>query len=193
MRFGGFQSVSLSDFPGQAAAICFVQGCNFRCPFCHNGALLAEEGTGCFEIPTALRLLSERRRLLEGVVVSGGLRIKLDTNGSRPEMLELLLHESLLDYVAMDVKAPWPDYPRLTGGFQDIQAIQESIRLIVESGIACEFRTTFVPALMSKEALEQIRRQLPRGCRYKIQSFQPEHALDVSLRQSHFLEHEESL
>ncbi len=201
MKFGGFQPVTLSDFPGRTAALLFVQGCNFRCPFCHNGRLLETDAEEIFDEQTAAGLLMERRKILDGVVLSGGeptlqgdlpdfirllrrmgFQVKLDTNGSQPRMLEALLTEGLLDYAAMDIKAPPCKYPLLTGGVYPREEIERSIELIVHSGIAAEFRTTFVPGLLTPEDLEQIRRDLPVGAVYKIQPFAAESALEKSLR-----------
>ncbi|MEJ5258616.1 MAG: anaerobic ribonucleoside-triphosphate reductase activating protein [Anaerohalosphaeraceae bacterium] len=201
MKFGGFQPLTLSDFPGRTAAVLFVQGCNFRCPFCHNGRLLERDAEDVFDEQTAVALLAERRKILDGIVLSGGeptlqadlpdfirelrrmgFQVKLDTNGSQSRMLESVLEEGLLDYAAMDIKAPPCKYPLLTGGVYPREEIERSIELIVHSGIAAEFRTTFVPGLLTSEDLEQIRRSLPAGAVYKIQKFAAESALEASLR-----------
>lgn len=201
MRVGGFQPLSLSDYPGHVSAIIFTQGCNFRCPFCHNSALLGTETTGPFDGAAAIQMLAERKRLLDGVVISGGeptihpdlpefirsirslgLLVKLDTNGSHPSLLKQLLKDKLLDYVAMDIKAPWAKYPMLTGGFTGIEDIQCSLNLIVQSGVASEFRTTVVPGLLTPEDVEQIRREMPVGAVHKTQDFMADYALDPALR-----------
>jgi pyruvate formate lyase activating enzyme len=195
---------SLSDFPGTVAAVIFTQGCNFRCPFCHNGGLIPL-GTDAGELVSERELwgfLKERQGKLGGVVVSGGeptlqpdlpaflkrlksmgFRVKLDTNGSRPEVLERLLAEGLVDYLAMDVKAPFADYPQLSGVRAPVERVRESIGLIAASGVEHEFRTTFVPALMSDEDLAAIHSTLPIGSVFKVQAFKPELALDPTLRQ----------
>ena len=203
MRFGGFQPFTLSDFPGHTAAIVFTQGCNFRCPFCHNGALLPlltpEENL----IPESAVLdhLQRRKRQLEGLVVTGGeptlqqalpkfLRkvksmgflIKLDTNGSRPEMLKALLDAGLVDFVAMDVKAPPHKYALLSGISAPTQAIEESVAIITWSGVKHHFRTTHVPGLLSHGDLQSIESMRPAGSTHVIQRFRPEHALDPSLQ-----------
>ncbi len=203
MRFGGFQPFTLSDFPGRTAAIAFTQGCNFRCPFCHNGALLPlltpEENL----VPEVVVLdhLRRRKGQLEGLVVTGGeptlqpalpvfLRkvkamgfpVKLDTNGSRPEMLKALLDEGLVDFVAMDVKAPLHKYELLTGVAAPTRAIEESIAAITWSGVEHLFRTTHVPGLLTSGDLQSIRSALSAGSVHVIQRFRPEHALDLSLQ-----------
>jgi pyruvate formate lyase activating enzyme len=203
MRIGGFQALTLSDYPGHMASIVFTQGCNFRCPFCHNRSLLAcdhplaernDEGR-------VLDCLRARAAFLDGVVLSGGeptiqeelaafiervktmgLKVKLDTNGSRPEVLRDLLGSRRLDGVAMDIKAPFGKYDRLTGVTAPVEAIRESIALLVEGATPCEFRTTFVPSLLSERDLNEIRSYLPARARYTVQAFVADNALDASLR-----------
>lgn len=199
MIFGGFQSVSLSDFPGRPAAILFAQGCNYRCPFCHNARLLPLHSDWCFDDDTAMALLQRQHKLIDGVVFSGGeptlqpdivdvirrvrnelsLPVKLDTNGSHPEVLRTLLDAGLLDYIAMDVKAPWDCYPRLTGTPDcRVADVRESVRLIAASGVRYEFRTTVVPGLLTPEDVERIQAGLPDRAVYKTQAFIAEHALN---------------
>jgi pyruvate formate lyase activating enzyme len=195
MKIGGFQPFTLSDFPGEIAAIVFVQGCNFRCPFCHNRSLLdrnaaaPEQLLGPDFVLASLRL---RRCELTGVVISGGeptlepdlpaflrevrtlgLKVKLDTNGSHPEVLEALLAEGLLDGVAMDIKAPWAKYAQLAGVPCDLELIRRSIALLRDSGIHAAFRTTNVTPLLTPEDINAIRRLVPPKCRYTVQRFVP--------------------
>lgn len=201
MRIAGWTSLSLSDFPGRTAAVLFTSGCNLRCPFCHNGSLLS----GALGQPwdRVYGQLKARRALLQGVVFSGGepslqpglagclaqcralgLQTKLDTNGTCPETLGTLLHAGLLDYVAMDIKAPWDDYQRLAGVAVDVTALQESVQRIAASGVAHQFRTTYVPALLRETDLERIRAQIPAGSSHCVQPFIPELALDPALRRA---------
>jgi len=205
MRIGGFQALTLSDYPGHIAAIIFTQGCNFRCPFCHNGALLATDAPveSLQDEETILDTLESRRTLLDGVVISGGeptiqsdlgefidrvkqkgLQVKLDTNGSRPDVVRDLLAHHLLDYVAMDIKAPFTKYSQLVGVDAPIDRIEETLRLLIAGDTPCEFRTTFVPGLLTKEDLEAIQAGLPTHVKYTVQPFVPDNALDTSL-QSH--------
>jgi len=200
MLLGGVLPLSLCDYPGKLAAVVFTQGCNYRCPFCHNGRLIARVPAISLPIAEVLADLKERRNFLDGVVVSGGeptlhadlkgflsalkelgFAVKLDTNGSRPQVLRELLDLQLLDYIAMDVKAPLLRYAILAGVFVDVGAIQESIALIAESGVQHQFRTTFVPALLSPADITSIREMIPVGSMHRIQDFQAEHALDESL------------
>lgn len=205
MEFGGFQPFTLSDFPGRVAAIAFTQGCNFRCPFCHNGELIPGEAAVRSIVSEAyvFQFLEARRGRLEGLVVSGGeptihpdlpeflrrvkamgLQTKLDTNGSRPEMLADVMAEGLVDYIAMDIKAPFGCYERLAGRPVSTRDLEASIAAIAVSGIAHEFRTTVVDSLLSDADIEAIRAVVPRGSRHRLQPFRPEHALDHRLRKS---------
>ena len=203
MRIGGFVPVSLCDYPCRVAAVVFVQGCNFRCPFCHNGHLVPPEAATALDEDAVLARLRERRTRLGGVVVSGGeptlqpdlplfllrlkslgLAVKLDTNGSRPDVLELLLAEALVDYIAMDLKAPWEKYARLTGGSRDLVLLRRSLRLVAASGLPHEFRTTRVEPLLSAEDCVAIARLVPPGSIHKWQRFRPEHSLDPALRET---------
>lgn len=202
MIIGGYQSCSLCDYPGKVASVVFTQGCNFRCPFCHNGSLLPLAAPERFiSINEILDRLKHRRSRIDSVVISGGeptlqddiaafldnirsigLSIKLDTNGSRPQMLRTLFQAGLIDYVAMDIKAPFEKYEELTGVRTPVKMIIESIELIAKNGISHEFRTTFVPALLTEDDLAVIREQVPFGSPHKVQPFKPEHALDERLR-----------
>lgn len=193
MNIGGFAPCSLCDFPGKIAAVVFFQGCNFRCPYCHNPELLAMQAPpdDAFSPDAILARLHRRKEVLDGVVLCGGeptlqadlpafveeirrmsMAVKLDTNGSRPSMIETLVTGGLLDYVAMDMKAPWERYHALAGETVSVDCLKTSINLLAESGIKHEFRTTFVPDLLSREDLEDIRALLPIGSLHRIQPFQ---------------------
>jgi pyruvate formate lyase activating enzyme len=190
MNIGGFQSCSLCDFPGKVAAVVFLQGCNFRCPYCHNQSLLPFIVPADRLIPTSaiLEKLHHRRGVLNGVVLCGGeptlqkdlmgfieeihqmgYAIKLDTNGSRPRMIENLLARGLLNYVAMDIKAPWRKYELLSGTKAEIDDLKASIRLLTESGVKHEFRTTFARSLLSHQDIEGIKAILPPGAFHRAQ------------------------
>lgn len=203
MKIGGVNPLSLSDFPGRVAAVVFTRGCNFRCPFCHNGTLLdaAAPAADAWDEPRLFQLLARRRALLDGVVVSGGeptlqvdlapflqrlrrfdLAVKLDTNGSRPDVLARVIALELVDFIAMDVKAPLPRYGDLAGVPVDGERIRRSIALIAESGLQHEFRTTVVPELLDESDLTQLRRLVPPHSPYRLQPFRAELALDPHLR-----------
>ena len=161
MKIGGFQPFTLTDYPGHVAAIVFTQGCNWRCPYCHNAQLLPADRQKSELIPETcvFDYLSRRSRQLDGLVVTGGeptiqedlprfmhkvhrmgLAIKLDTNGSRPDVIGRLLEEGLLDYIAMDIKAPLDQYESVVRRPVDADALQTSTELIKNSGIPHEFR-----------------------------------------------------
>lgn len=203
MRFGGFQPFSLSDYPGHIAAIAFAQGCNFRCPFCHNGDLLSFDPSekSLYPEKEILNTLRKRQGKLEGLVISGGeptlqldlprfvkmvkgigYKIKLDTNGSQPVMLSRLIADGLIDYVAMDIKAPLDKYNRLSGATVSTSAIEESIALIAWSKLPHHFRTTAVTPLLTPADMHTIQALVPSGSELVIQTFNPENALDPALR-----------
>jgi pyruvate formate lyase activating enzyme len=208
MNIGGYQPCSLCDYPGHVAAVVFTQGCNFRCPFCHNPELLPLRSGARPLIPEAaiLERLTRRRGQIDAAVISGGeptlqpdlleflqairelgLKIKLDTNGSRPDVLTALFGARLLDYVAMDVKAPWPSYSKLAGVNVCENDLLKSVRLIVASKIAHEFRTTLVPVLMSDQDVAAIQIQIPDTSPFRTQPFRPERAFATWLRDPRIL------
>lgn len=198
MIIGGFQPFTLTDYPGEIAAVIFTQGCNLRCPFCHNKGLLPLDvtGAGRKEVAGIFKFLDERKGFLTGVVLSGGeptiqddigdfilsikrlgYKVKLDTNGSRPKVLRALLEAGLLDYVAMDVKAPWAKYGLAIGMDLGMEAFRESVDLIATSGIHHHFRTTLVPGLIDGDDIEAIRKALPNGSRHVTQPYRETRAL----------------
>jgi pyruvate formate lyase activating enzyme len=189
MKIGGFQKTSLLDYPDRISAIVWTSGCNFRCPFCYNKNLAL--GTAeLFPQEEILSFLSKRKALLEGVVISGGepllhddivdfvkkiknlrLLVKIDTNGTFPERLSELLEQQLVDYVAMDVKAPKKKYPQLTGVSTDLSKIEASIDLLKTKAPAYEFKTTFIPGLLTKEDIIEIAQWLKGADTYYLQQF----------------------
>ena len=205
MKIGGLQKSTFSDFPGHVAAIVFTQGCNFRCPFCHNGALIPGRAEPGASIPEeeVLAFLRRRAGKLPGLVITGGeptlqldlvqfieevkemgYAVKLDTNGSRPEVLRVLFERGLVDYVAMDIKAPMDRYDALAGVNTPKDALRESIRLIAESGVAHHFRTTAVEALLSEDDLVALQDEVPEGSDHVTQTFIAENAWDPALREA---------
>ena len=191
MRIGGFQKLSLVDFPGMVAATIFTQGCNFRCSYCHNPQLVLPQS---FQVPLApekvLDYLKERRGKIEGIVISGGeptiqaglidfivnikimgFALKLDTNGSHPEVLSALFDLKLLDYVAMDIKTTFEKYDKLVGSACDISKFKESIHLIVNSNIPYQFRTTLVKEFCLDKDLDGIQLMIKGADHYVLQPF----------------------
>lgn len=203
MKIGGFLPLSLCDYPGRVAAVVFTRGCNFRCPFCHNGHLL--DGGAAADDPSAAEVLTRLEALaprLQGVVVTGGeptiqpalpgflralqklrLAVKLDTNGTHPDVLESLIGEKLVDSIAMDIKAPWARYDALTGVAAPVDDLRRSVALIATSGLPHQFRTTRVTPLLTEADCDAITRQVPAGSPHVFQPFLTEHALDPSLAQ----------
>lgn len=205
MNVGGFQPMTLSDFPGMTAAIVFTQGCNFRCPFCHNGLLLEMKRPmlKLMDIQKLFNELKRRKIMLDGLVITGGeptiqpnllpfikavrnmgYKIKLDTNGSCPEVIDKLISHNVLDYIAMDVKAPLDKYRQLAGVEVVTENIIESISIISKADVASEFRTTYVPQLLTKTDIESIHSLIPVNCKYTLQKFIPENALGMFLRKT---------
>jgi len=176
MRIGGFQKFSLIDYPDHISAVVFTQGCNFRCPYCHNPELVLPDRFGkTFDPQHILTYLDSRKGKIDGITITGGeptlqqdllvflskikkrsFKIKLDTNGYKPEVIKNALEDNLLDFIAMDIKAPLESYSALAGVAVDTNAIEKSIAVILDSGIAYQFRTTFVPQLLSNKMLEEI-------------------------------------
>lgn len=191
MKICGFNKTTLLDYPGCVAATIFLGGCNFRCPFCHNGDLVLKSGqmTG-YEEKEVLAFLKKRRNVLEGVCITGGeptlhaelpefiskikelgYLVKLDTNGSNPEMLKSLVKEKLIDYVAMDVKAPLTKYEKACGVAVDVEKIKQSVEFLKQGEIPYEFRTTVVKELHTGEDILEIGRYLRGASKYFLQSY----------------------
>ena len=204
MKIKGFQPLTLSDYPSKVAAIVFTQGCNFRCPFCHNGDLLPLDCNpdDLFPEEDVLQKIAKRAKQLDALVITGGeptlqhdlvdfarkvkalgLLVKLDSNGTNPKMLQQLIDEKLVDYIAMDIKTSLEKYHLISGVRTPLDKILKSIYIISSSGIDHQFRTTFVPALMDEKDLEEIRKIVPKNSLYIVQKFNPENALDESLRE----------
>ena len=180
MKISGLQKLTLLDFPGKVACTVFLNGCNFRCPYCHNSELLEGNVDEVMTVEELLAFLKKRRSILEGVCVTGGeptlhpqlfdlLReiknlgyaVKLDTNGYRPEALRAVIEQNLADYVAMDIKNG-PTFYGQTVGLENpiLSKIEESIRILLENRVDYEFRTTAVLPLHSKESIADMARWL---------------------------------
>ena len=203
-RIVGFAKTSLLDWDGMIATTVYLQGCNLRCPFCHNPDLVSVNGE-VEEAPWEVleEYLSENNDFLDGVVVTGGeatlnedlpdmirrirslgLKVKLDTNGTNPGMLEDLLRAGLLDCVAMDVKGPLDQqYSQVCGTEVDLEAIKRSIELIMTSGVDYEFRTTVVPHYLSPGDVERIAAYIGGAKKYALQRFKNDRTLDKRLGQ----------
>ena len=191
MRIGGLQKCSLIDYPGRVAVVIFTQGCNFRCPYCHNRELvLPEYFKKTIPQEDVLALLTKRREYLDGVVITGGepteqedllefmrkvkkmgYLLKLDTNGSRPRIIRSVIQQGLADYLAMDIKTSFVKYPKAIGVNFPVELIRESIALIKNSGIQYEFRTTVVRPFCEFEDVCRISALLKGENKYKLQPF----------------------
>ena len=176
MIISGLQKMTLLDYPGKVACTLFLQGCNFRCPFCHNSDLLGGSAEAFMTKEEFLDFLKKRKGLLDAVCVSGGeptlqkdlpellsgikalgYSVKLDTNGSRPEELKALVKDGLVDYVAMDVKNSFDCYGKTIGiSKPDMTAIEESLRFLIEGTVDYELRTTVVAELHSEASITEM-------------------------------------
>ena len=192
MKIGGIQKTSLLDYPDTISAIIWTIGCNFRCPFCYNKDLVFGRVETISE-EEVLSFLEKRKGMLEGLVISGGepllqddivsfaekvkkmgYLIKIDTNGMYPEMLKELIDRKLVDYIAMDVKAPKNKYDSLSGVKVDIKKIEKSIEMIRSSLINYEFKTTFASNLLTREDIVEIAKWLKGSKRFYLQQFNNE-------------------
>lgn len=202
VRLSGVQPFTQLDFPGRLACIAFLPGCNFRCGYCHNPEFVLTErlvktAESWIDGEVFLSFLDRRRGLLDGVVISGGeptlhaglpdfireirnrgFQVKLDTNGSLPEVLGPLLHDHLLDYVAMDVKTSLEQYPELASACIRPSAIRESIDLIKELAPDYEFRTTMIPKCHGRKEIAGLLELVRGSKRYALQAFRPAITLD---------------
>lgn len=195
VKICGLMKTTLLDYPGHVACTIFMGGCNLRCPFCHNAELLDAGLPAAYTEEEIMGFLNKRKRTLEGVAISGGeptlqrdlpafikrireetgLEIKLDTNGTNPDMLAALMEDGLLDYAAMDIKAGESGYARLCGVSAEnlhFSAILKSRDLLLAGRIPYEFRTTVVDGLHTASDFEEIGPFI-QGCeRYYLQAFQ---------------------
>ena len=192
MHIGGFQKNSLIDFPGAIACVVFTPGCNFTCPYCHNPDLAAGSATGTgggsWTRAEVTAFLEKRKGMLQGVAITGGeptlqddledfikqardmgYKVKLDSNGTRPRVLERLLDQELVDYLAMDIKTDLAHYPMVMKNKNHVDRIRESIGLIMAKARDYEFRTTCVRPFITPDIMEQIAGEISGATRYVLQ------------------------
>lgn len=189
---GGFQKLTLIDYPEKIACVIFLIGCNFRCPFCYSSELVLLEkikNQPKISERDIFDFLKEKKGLIEGVVISGGeptihknllnfckkikelgYPIKLDTNGSNPDLLKDLIEKKLIDYIAMDIKASKEKYEEYSGVKIDIKKIEKSIKLLKEEKINYEFRTTLAPGLNYSDSIKIVNWLKPTK-KYFLQRF----------------------
>jgi len=191
MRIGGFTPLSTIDYKNHLSAVIYTQGCNFRCPYCHNWSLVEGKNR---PVPQReiISLLEERRNFLDGVVITGGeptihpdlpilchdiklagYDIKLDTNGSNPDMVRLLIEKNYVDYIALDIKAPWRKYKEIAGTAKFTAAVIKTLKLLTQTNIPFELRTTVHSKLLSindiREIIEKIIILLPAKPTFYLQ------------------------
>ena len=206
VEIGGFQRISLMDYPGKITSIIFLTGCNMLCPFCHNGSLVKRDYSSLhiYDEEEILGKLSDSRNFIEAVTITGGeptlqkdletflgkikktgLSVKLDTNGLNPYKLSDIIKNRLVDYVAMDIKTGIDNskYAEATGlkGTSIVSKITKSINIIINSGIMHEFRTTLVPGLVTPSDLISISMAIRGADSYYLQQFNPNKTLDHKL------------
>ena len=191
LNIQGFQKTTLLDYPGCVAATVFFGGCNMRCPFCHNMNLVTTDDPPAFTDEDILLYLRKRQGILDGVCITGGeptlckelpsfislikglgFRVKLDTNGTDPQMLSSLIKDGLIDYVAMDIKSSLSGYERACGisGIK-LAPVKESIDILINGNCDCEFRTTAVEELLDDGAVREIGRLLKGAKKYFLQGY----------------------
>ena len=201
---GGIQKLSLVDFPGHVAAALFTAGCNMRCGYCHNPELvLPERLASSIPIDDIMQFLQSRVGRLDGVVVSGGeptihddlpelirrikalgYDVKLDSNGTRPEMIRQLIDDKLINFVAMDIKGPLEKYQTIAARPIDLDAVQETIALLISSGIGHEFRTTIVREQLEPSDFHKVGEMVRGAKRFALQHFRPGSTLAPQFEQA---------
>ncbi|MBU0580656.1 MAG: anaerobic ribonucleoside-triphosphate reductase activating protein, partial [Candidatus Margulisbacteria bacterium] len=188
----GVQKTTLIDYPGKVASTIFIAGCNFKCPYCHNMVLVKDTE----QLPTIpedeiFNFLSERQEFIDGVCITGGeptlyqelpdfikkikalgLKVKLDTNGTNPEMLQKLIDSKLLDYIAMDLKGYPDNYALVVSAPVDLSKIEQSVELVKKGAVKYEFRTTILPRFFKLEDVDKIGPWLEGAESFYIQQFE---------------------
>lgn len=201
MNFGGFEKITLIDYPGKIACVVYTIGCNFRCPYCHNPELVDETVETIITEEEILDFLDKRKVMIDGVVITGGeptmhpelldfmrkvkekgFLVKLDSNGTNPAFLRKAIDENLVDYLAMDIKSPLSKYSQTVARPVDIDAIRESISLLISGGVDYEFRTTLIKALVSPQDIEEIGEEIAGAKKYYLQKFIPTKLLNPQFR-----------
>ncbi len=201
MIIGGYQKLTLIDYPGKIATTVFTVGCSFRCPFCHNPELVLSPGISNNMEKDFFEFLKKRKGKLEGVCITGGeptiqldlinfiekikkmgFSVKLDTNGSRPDILRKIVQERLVDFIAMDIKDSPKKYKQTTGGKADLERIKLSVEMIRNSKIPYEFRTTVVPGIHTEKDFEEIAKWIHGSQAYYLQEYLETKILDPNLK-----------
>ena len=201
MKISGFQKLTLLDFPDKLACIIFTQGCNFNCQYCQNSGLIGHENEDLIDEEEIFDYLEKRKKVIDGLVVSGGeptvqkdlirfikrvkdhgFLVKLDTNGSNPKVLKELIDNNLVDYIAMDIKNVFALYKEVTFTNPVVKNLQESIKLIGNSNIDHEFRTTIIKNIHDMDKILKICSYVDNNQKMFLQNFeQSENVKDKSL------------
>ena len=190
MKIYGFEKLSMVDFEGHLCATVFTGGCNFRCPFCQNADLVNVTNLEQYDENEIFAHLEKRKNIIDSVCISGGeptlnpdlkdfikkiksrgLLVKLDTNGTKPELIKNLIEEGLVDYVAMDVKNSQEHYQKTAGAIVDIDAINQSVELLKTNVVPYEFRTTLVSGHHTNESIEEMGKWLNGADKIYLQCF----------------------
>lgn len=191
MKISGFQKLTLLDFPDKLSCIIFTQGCNFKCSYCQNSSLITHKCGDVIDENDIFDYLKKRRKIIDGVVISGGeptiqkdlyefvikikemgFLVKLDTNGSNPTVLQKLIDENLLDYVAMDIKNIFEDYEEIIKTRVNIDNIKKSIKILCDSDIDHEFRTTIIKNIHDISKILEICSYFSKGEKIYLQNFE---------------------
>jgi pyruvate formate lyase activating enzyme len=202
MLIKGIQKTSLIDYPNKICCIVFLPNCNFRCPYCYNiDLILNPEKLPRIDQFSFFNFLKEKKDWLDAVTICGGeptlqkdlpdfcrkikllnYLVKLDTNGTNPEMIKELIDKKLVDYIALDVKAPLNKYKKVTDSEIDSEKIKQSISILKNSKIDYEFRTTLLPLLHSKKDILEIAKLLKGSKKYYLQQFIPGDTLNKTFK-----------
>ncbi|MDO8529180.1 MAG: anaerobic ribonucleoside-triphosphate reductase activating protein [bacterium] len=205
MLLGGFQKLTLIDYPGKVAATVFTVGCSFRCPFCHNPELVLSRSSQLATQSSIekefFKFLRKRKEKLEGVCITGGeptiqpdlidfikkikkrgFLVKLDSNGSRPDVLKKIISGKMIDFIAMDIKNSPRRYNETNGVKTDIERIKLSVEMIMNSGIPYEFRTTVVPGIHREGDFQEISAWIKGAKNYYLQEYREIKILDPRLK-----------
>ncbi len=193
MDINGIQKTSLIDYPGKICTTLFLKNCNFRCGYCHNSELVEGNTIPSHKSEEVLTMLNKRKNIINSVCITGGeptqnkdlieflkelknekFNVKLDTNGSNPEIIKEIIKNKLVDYIAMDIKVPFERYDEF--GFK--KEVIETSNIIINSGINHEFRTTVVPNILNKKDIIQISKDLKNSKKYVLQQFRNKFCLN---------------
>jgi pyruvate formate lyase activating enzyme len=197
MHIGGLLKYSLIDFAPHVSCVIFTAGCNFRCPYCHNPELTSQPKNNSFDVQGIMDFLASRQKHLDGVVISGGepslqkdlpdfcqalkkmgFLVKLDTNGSNPQVIENLLGNGFVDYIAMDIKTIPEYYSQWISPTADASAIRNSVKTILESGLDHEFRTTCARPLTDESFIRSMAKLISGARLHAFQHLKKESVLD---------------